>query len=543
MNGLTLMEWLNDVDDRYKKEADIFYRKAPGQPRPLRRALQVLGYAAGVAAAIAVTVGLLWLGQLQKPPTGPVHAAASSVPSPEPTKAPSAAPTAAPSPAPSKEPSSSVSVPSLTAEELKDGSAAITEDQGLPSTLTVYRSRFVPGVTESTESLQNALKEEAEAFVSSLGVEEGELTKDFGRIEDKYNPTVLYSTNHFRLRAMPVGITVAYDIKNAFDIALNRPEDLLQDDYVAAALRYLGITDPYLTVQENRSVQGEVISATIRIRPKPENCADAAFLNAFSCVALTIQQDLDSVVLTVRDPANFRVDHEAETVPYSEAMTSFLAENSSIREADIECVLEYSDSGSNGIFLPYYRIRENREGETVQEVRVLAVDEERSAYKGEETPAPASIPTPTPAPEEPAELDPEILTQGAAALVTQYLEGRYESENTRVPLAELYAENVHVYQSNRDMDAIAVGFRVVLRPENPDDWEKLMVGNAKPGTGDKEGCVTQGMTLYGRRGPAGWTLPDNAISGGIIDLVWGAGEPEDQVVKSEWPLEGEIRIQ
>ena len=476
MNGLTLMEWLNDVDDRYKKEADIFYRKAPGQPRPLRKALQVLGYAAGAVAAIAVTVGLLWLGQLQKPPTGPVHAAASSTPSPEPTQAPSAAP----SPAPSNEPSSSVSVPSLTAEEILAKWKTYRMDE--------------QGRQHLSDPQEQALYD---AFVEKYGA-------DFG------------DDGEVKLLMM-------------FPVYLGQWEKdgTIHRTYFAECSAYtLAERDDRKEVYESRSGNDWLDTVV-----DEDGTLQSIWMPGR-------QEDSRSMDSYVGDREIWNMLVQAHKVWYSEGDIILTREH---RELGREMVVSFLEQTDRTGYVEASYVVNGQLNKAIPEYLPFGPQESTNEASLTPEPNPTSEPTPSPTPmptpEESAELDPEILTQGAAALVTQYLEGRYESENARVPLAELYVENVHVYQSTLGMDAIAVGFRVVLRPENPDDWEKLMVGNAKPGTGDKEGCVTQGMTLYGRRDPAGWTLPDNAVSTGILDLVFQAGEPEDQVVKVGGPLE------
>lgn len=110
MTGWSLMEDLNDVDPALVLEADRFWKqKEPPKPRPWWTAVKIV---VGAAAALALTVGLLTLGQMTHPPVHTVPGMAGEGPraTPVPAPTPAAAATPVPEATPAPTPAPAVTV-------------------------------------------------------------------------------------------------------------------------------------------------------------------------------------------------------------------------------------------------------------------------------------------------------------------------------------------------------------------------------------------------------------------------------------------------
>ncbi len=260
----------------------------------------------------------------------------------------------------------------------------IDENTELPEKLSVFKGKYMSHMTgplyEFDEELEARLNANMEKM---LGLLYSDYALDAAgyTIETESLPRLVYTNGDVSVasNATFVGINIS-GASLPEDIT---DEELLSNTYVKAALEYLGIKDPAVTLNIEYNIEGEEYNYNYEIYERTDDAVKTTVNKCFSCIKVqhiaSAQGRYGYFVHVVDTGEDDRIPmEEYPVISFSDAVDALVTLYPDIDRESIMAEMYYNSYKIPTFYLPTYRFYV-KESESVEESRykyvdVLAVD-------------------------------------------------------------------------------------------------------------------------------------------------------------------------
>ena len=224
----------------------------------------------------------------------------------------------------------------------------------LGETFPVYVDPYPTGeegpLYEITDALKDTLANNLTRYLGCLyedfDSQNAEFSSDSDRPYDVY-----YTKDATTVRSYGNSINIS---SSDYALANNASDtEILNHRLVKAAMSYLGLTDPVVSTTVEYKLDGTESSRTYRITNKASDTMRQIHNINFACI--TVQNRLDSVLVTVKNPIELTKHADAPVLSYSFVLAELAKLYPNMDTKDVKAEIYYSRSAKTGYYVPCYR--------------------------------------------------------------------------------------------------------------------------------------------------------------------------------------------